>query len=600
MGKRTPEGGERSMANTLDYAEVSKLRQHLAQQWNSAHAQWRQWHDIHDQHHKIRYAAPANVRKLGIARAKIAAMVDTLVTTQPTVTRAVVAAGKVHDDLADKAKNWGKALLLHTAVSGAVTPPFRSAAVYLALIGYAAGVVRWDDKAWDVPMPEKGRGYQKRLDLYKREQRRRFPFVIEFPHPARILLPHTESRPTVGIEIASMYGWQVEEMLRAQDLPTDDLHAKPYDAVEVLNYWDEQKRGLFINKQEVEVRDNALGRVPFVHGFSGYGHEGIPSGDMSVTMPTGVMGAAGPKPEDLAVGLLAGVVDSIRALDEFMTAVGYLVQTAAYPTYFTSENAEELARKMEEAGIGGIVQVGDPQNALKPSEIPQMGAWMAGHAAMLRQDIEEGTASGSVQGQLSPNVPTATGQAMQLGQARLRFGMPMHHLNLMAAEAVGLCARMTAERGETVTIDEYACGADDFEGSYDFTVDFMADDEGELLRKKNLGMEEYEKKLLDFDSYQEDVAGRPDSSVIRRKINLDTAMASPEIQGAIIQAATALFQMKLAQRNQGGGSGNGRNPAPAPPAGFTTMPGGPQEAAQAQQGMEQVPGEGIARVVPNG
>ncbi len=589
----------------IDYTYVEKLKKHFTNLWQPAYLNWEKWHDVHDQRHLIRFAQPAQARKLGIARSKISAMVDTLVTNDPTVTRERVDEGQAHEAKADKAEKWSKGLLVHAMTSGTVIPPFRSAGLYLALLGYSAGVVRWDDKVWNVKgKVARGPGYKKRLAEFERQKAKAFPFVIEFPHPARILLPYQERQPSVGIEIASMYGWQVKEMLDSQGLEYTDVH-DDYASLEVLNYWDEQKRGLFVDKQDVEVRDNALGKVPFVHGFSGYGHERMPSES-----------SMGPSTDDLAVGLLAGITGSIVALDEANTALTFLIQLASYPQYFTTENAEELTRKLNEAGLGGIVHVDtDPTHALQPSQIPQLGAWVFEQIASLRHDIDEGTYQGVVAGEISPRTPTATGTAVSLGQARLKFGEPMNQLNLMAGEILGLCARMTAERGETVTIDGVACGADDFEGNYDFMVDFMAKDEGQKLRDTAAANEGYKAGTESFEGVQE-AKGVADVTGKWKEVLIGKARTSEQYQAAVLEQAIGIVKQRMADEAakkarfaavaippppeptmpQPGPLGPDGQPLPQQPQGFTTLPNGPQETGGIQRNMEQ----GLSRVIPTG
>ena len=124
---------------TYDY--VIGVRKHLEDVWRPARAKWQEWHDLHDQKHLIRFSLPADVRKLGIARSKVSAMVDTLITNEPTVSRKLVKEGQAHEDNADKAENWGKGLLRRVAVAGGPVPPFRTAAYFLALLGYRVFVV---------------------------------------------------------------------------------------------------------------------------------------------------------------------------------------------------------------------------------------------------------------------------------------------------------------------------------------------------------------------------------------------------------------------------------------------------------------------------
>src|SRR3990167_507231 len=340
-------------------------------------------------------------------------------------------------------------------------------------------------------------------------------------------------------------------------------------------------------KKDCSLRDNGYGIVPFTHGFSGFGHEHMPTAGYTNSYGAAVAGSAGPAPEDMAVGLLAGVTDSILALDEMNTALTHLVQLATYTQYFTNENAEGLARKMADAGYGGFIHVdGDPARALQPTQIPQMGAWVSEQINRLYRDIDDGTFQGAIAGQSSPNVPTATGQAMQVGQIFLKFGMPLRQLGLMAGELLGFCARMTALRGESVTIDGITCGADDFEGNYDFEVDFMAKNEGQMLRDTAAALDRYAKGAGSFEDLQR-AMGETDVTGRWTELMLSNARKSDQYQEAVLTNAIQIVQQRLADKKakEAAAKGMPLQTNPTPHQGFTQMQDGPQEAQQVQQTM---------------
>lgn len=585
----------------LTYSEAVEARQEFRKLWNKAHDNWKEWEDFYEQKHEVRFVKPAEPRKLGLARNKINVMVDTLVTRKPKVTRKPVKDTQQSKDRADRGEKWAQALLWRSALGGQNgMPPFRTAGFYLALLGYGTGAVRWDDSVWDAKADiARGPGYKRRLEEWKTSRKRAFPFLLEFPHPGRVLMPPMEKKPTIVIETASMYGWQVSGLLE-QEAPESawEFKGKQYDVVEVVQHWDTENRSLYIAGEVAEQGENGLGVVPYVHGFSGRGFEHMPSYGSLSYGPIGGDGTGmlGPKAEDMAVGHLAGITDSIRYLDEFNTAQRWNALRASYPTIYTTEDAEELQRALEKAGLGGIVTVGEPP---KYEDLPNIGAWMQQVSVDARRDVDEGTFAGVVQGEVTPGVTTATQHAMQLGAARVGFDMPMTQLNLMAGEMLGLCARMVSLRGESVTIGEVTCSADDFEGNYDFEVDFQAKDEGQKLREENSGMEKFKMGLLDFEGFQ-DIAGVGDATGMRKRIFVDRARQSEPVQNAVFEAAMAFFRAKVAKkaREEQKVNGNqGMPPTPGQMPGFIPQPGGVQEGRQAQQGMAQVPGQGIERVI---
>ena len=581
------------------WEKVEVYRRSLTELWTPAWEQWRRWEELVNQEHFIEYAAPARVRKLGLAQAKIQAMVDTLVTTSPKVTRKPINDSKEAAAKADKVEKWGAGLLRKAASQLFLTPPYRTAASYLSLLGYAAGVVRWDDELWPKE-PERGRGYRARLETFEESKKRAFPFILEFPHPGRVLLPSNEKQPSMAIEIATMFKWQVDKMMGRSE---EEAAGQPFDLIQVVTYWDEDWRGMFADTEEVKVTVNGLGFIPWTHGFAGYGRERMPTNILSAGQgaTTPASGDFGPTPKNLARGLLAGVEDSIVYLDEDNTAKRALTMLAAYPVEVIEGDAEEYAQQKSEGGLGAVISVTDITKQ-KWQALPNVAPWMENAAARAMADVEMGTVSSIVQGQRTPGTETATQHAMMLGASRQKFEMPMQQLNYFAAQQLAFCAKMLVARGERVTIDDVTCGADDFQGYYEFEVDFMAKDEGTMLRDKADAREEYEKGLIDFKTYQ-DIAGRGDASGLSRSIFVEKALQSEQAMGPIIEAAVSAFRQKVEKEGVRFAPQEPAGGPPTPeegPTPFTAQPNGPVEAQQVTQGMTQgaVPAEAFGRVVP--
>ena len=574
------------------FESVDKKRQSLVKLWQPAWVNWRTWEKLVNQEHILEYAAPARVRKLGLAKAKIQAMVDTLVTNTPTVTRKPVNESEKAKQAADKVEKWATGLLHQAASRTFLIPPYRQAATFLALLGYAVGVVRWDDTAWPKE-PGRGRGYRARQELYKESKGRAFPFILEFPHPGRVLLPSNERQPSIVIEVATMFKWQLDKMMGRTE---EESQGESFDLFEVLLYWDEDWRATFAGNEEIQVTSNGLGFIPWTHGFAGYGLERMPTDISNAGGGTRVSDVSdmGPTPVNLARGLLSGVEDSIIYLDEYNTAKRALTMRAAYPVRLTEEDAEELANQLSEGGLGAVVSVKDIQRT-KWEDIPNVGAWMDGAAAQAMADIEMGTVSSIVQGQRPAGIDTATQHAMMLGASRQKFEMPMQQLNYFAAQMLSFCARMVCARGESVTIDDVTCSEDDFQGYFEFQVDFLAKDEGTRSREMASAREDFKLGLIDFDGYQ-DVAGQSDASGLKRRIFVDKALASEQTMGPILEAAVSAFKQRVEKEGVRFAPPSQQQRQPAP---FTATPGGAVEAQQMQQGMEAtVTNQDMNRAMP--
>lgn len=544
---------------------VTDRRKDLLEQWATAHKNWAEWESYYNKKHKVRVVAPAVERRLATGRSKVMSMVDTMVANYAKVERKPRKEGSDAQTQADKLENWAKGLLRRVTSESLVVPPFRLGAEHLALYGYTVSVVRWD------------------------ENNSEFPFVVDFPPPTRALLPPMERKPSMAIETMTMFAYQVAEMLDEESLP--DLHTKSdFDLLQVVISWDKEWQFLMVDGVEAYSKANGFGFVPYTHGYSGKGHE------MSTTDSAGVVGGTvGAKPEELAIGILASVLDSIVTMDEHYSAMLALSLASIYKHYVTTEDSEEMARQISEAGLAGVVQI-TPGGELKWQDSPNVSPIVNMVAGLARADIDQGTFAGEVQGQRSPGVETATQHAMMLGTARMGFELPIAQLNYMAQENLAFCGRMMKARGESVTIDGITVHPDEFEGDYHFNVDFTQKDEAQQLRLKESGMREYQSGLLDFDSYQQENAGRQDATGIRLKVLRDQIMKSPMILETVTEMADSTFRRKSGlpprvQPQQPGAPAEGQEPE-------VPQPGGAAQAEQLYQGMTNVPGQPMQRLVP--
>ena len=558
----------------------------LLEEWKLAHAAWVKIEEFIDQRHYVRFVDPAVVRRLGIARSKVFAMVDTLVTDKPTVTRAPLRETAKAKERAEKLTKWAKGDLRRVALSQLTIPPFRAASFNLTAFGYFVMVSRWDDALW----PEKPEsGGKAETDAWEKKRARSFPLCIEAPHPARVLMPPMERQPKLAIESSTMRVWEVAR--RWPELG-EELHGDPFATVELVYYVDENYTGLTIDGREAWIRENNSGLIPYTHGYASMGYEHSPT----YTAGAGVA-SLGPSPEHLAVGILEGILDSITARDELNTAIVQLIAQASHLRIFSGDqDAEELGANLRRAGSGGIIPGPKPET----EDPPQISPALFQAVGMIEQDINTGTFPAVVEGRREIGVTTATQHAEMLGTARQKFGMPIQEVNTAAGLHLGIHGQMLEEREETVTVDGIAVSGEDFEGVYDFTVDFLAKDEGAMMRERAQSMEEVQAGLRSNERHWE-VTGVSDPMDEERDIWLDAAKRSPEVNTRIVQAAIAKFQARHpmpAQPPMPGG--NGAVPPVGPGvepmvSGFVETQGSPEEAYQVQQGMLQTPGAGIER-----
>ena len=133
----------------LTAATILDLRSQLLQDvWNTAHQNWRDARFYFDMQHKIEVGAPdVPKRLLGLARSKVLAMADTMVTDDPIVTRKANR-GKADKRLKDEDELWGQGALRDLCLPSGLQPPFKIGASNLALYGCTIVALRWNDARW--------------------------------------------------------------------------------------------------------------------------------------------------------------------------------------------------------------------------------------------------------------------------------------------------------------------------------------------------------------------------------------------------------------------------------------------------------------------
>lgn len=580
---------------TVEY--ITGLREELKETWGKAHAGWVEWVKFFKIEHDIRAFEETQKRRLSYARSKILAMVDSQVTDNPRVTRKPQGEGAAHKAEADKVEKVAVGILRKGAQTWGLVPPFRTCALFLALLGYGELLVRLDSSRWP-KKPRKGtKGYEEALERWERERRNAFPWVIEAPYPARVLLPPNEREPSFAVESATMYNWQIE-----RDYGIGPHDGKLMGVTDTILYMDREQVGLVIGKEMVVKKRNPYKIVPYTHAYAGMGIE-HPS---SYSLGEGSSSDLGPAPEDLAVGLLGGNEEEIRAADELVTAFLHMALLSSYQTiylpYAVDSASFQAARK--KAGLGGTFQLpaGVDPNTIKYGDVPRLDPWVFQVLQTYLQGLEGGTFSGIVQGQIAPNVPTATGQAMLLGSSRLKFGLPLQQLNYMAGQCLGFIARMTEVIGDEFWVEGIPFSGKDFEGNYDFEVNFMAKDEASQMRRTAQNLDLLKVDSISLEKLIEET-GESDVTGEMRRILVGKMLKDPALLGQIMQLG-----MQLAQKKVGVSLPPPTvvpvTPAVPPPGGmgqpqpFVQPPGGLGEAQQVQQGMEQIPGQGMERALP--
>ena len=195
---------------------------------------------------------------------------------------------------------------------------------------------------------------------------------------------------------------------------------------------------------------------------------------------------------------------------------------------------------------------------------------------------------------------------MLLMSSRQKFGLPLMQLNYMAGQCLGFIARMAEVQGEEFWVDGIPFTGKDFEGNYDFEVNFLAKDEASQMRQTAQSLELYKAGAKSLEQLIEDSGESDVTGELRRimigKMRNDPALLK-QIQGLAMQIVQKKRGITLLPETPAPAPqppGEAGPPWPIPgqqPQPFVAQPGGPQEATQVQRGMEQIPGEGMERAI---
>ena len=487
------------------YADIEEHRQGLLKQWEKFREQYKEIEALLNGDYLIRTIRKDKKSfKLGIAATKMQAMVDSMITNKPKVTREPIAEGIAHKDLANKGEKWGEAVLEEIAVAKQMVPPFKSAGRYLGM-GYAILVTRLDDSVYG----KKPEGKAKR-EKWEKEKPFKFPFVIEAPNPCRILLPPMEREPSMAIESQTLKVFEVQSRYPGLELGS----SKMYDQVEIVHFWTPEWH-VVCKGTEIFVLPNVYGFVSYTHAFAGYGWEHAPT----YSVGEGSQSDLGPHPEDLARSLLWSAKDSIIATVEITNAMHEYAMRGIFYTLLTPGDNEGIARQLAEADIGAIVSTeGVDPTKIIPLSTPDLPPYIFNVDSLFKQEIEMDTFPAVVQGEIAPNVTTATQTAVSLSAARMKFELPIQQLNYMASMSLGYCARMLTAIGETMRIGGVTINGDTFEGNYRFKVDFMSKDPGERLRASADGREEVKLGGKSLETHMQEDEGIGDATGETMKI----------------------------------------------------------------------------------
>lgn len=589
---------------------ITNLRRELEDnQWSRAREAWREVEVILHHETQVEKITGDETYHSPKGNAKIQAMVDTIITSAPKITRNSKSTSEASIQRDDKLVKMAKALLVVSEHKG-ILPPFNQGAFNLASYGYTNMGLRINMKHF----PQRafaGKGKKKFLAQREKVRMQEEPFWIDCGHPSWVLLPPGEVEPPFALEIQVRKAYDVEREFGVKLEGTT-----PWQDVEVLVYTSKEYRAVVMGAELGGVTENGWGFVPHVQGFAGFGFPRMVA--RGGTSTTG--NSYGYRSEDLAVSLIRTAHDALRDRDTLMTALRRLAMKAAYQLEIVGGGEDAVDIAVQRA-TGGIVQVNDVNN-IKWEEIPEASRTFMEALRIIDGDIDDATFVGVVQGERTPGVTTASQHLAQLGAARLRFGTAMGKLNQMAEILLKQVLQVIEIADESAMIGGVLVEPEDIQGNYKFNVQFAEGDEESNLRKIDTGLRLFQAKAIGSRDLLQKWVGEEDVEQAMENLDTEETLRSPAIQERKLALVDAIIKGKYPEvvlpgeapkapppLGQGGMSGNGQMPvAPATAPGLGGMgvppvtqpnplqemvrPGSAEEKALAMSQLRQGGGQG--------
>lgn len=494
--------------------------------------------------------------------------VDHIITRNPIVTCPPLAETAKGQTTADKLEKLGMSILSYNTSHNPM-PPAKSAAKDAAIYGLFC----FKGPIYNELPPDSE-------DYYGQK----FPIIFRTVNPMSLLPSPTCFWFGEGpvIEVKKKTVAEVK-MLWPKYKPGNK---KDDDELELVEYWSIRWKAYIADGQPVEIVPNVYGYVPYEIGFSGLGRIGV-------------------KPEELAVGLLYRVLQSLEIEARTVSAIDAIVQNHAYIKLACEIPPEELKLT---TGPGGIVYVPKEAN-IHPLYEMKVPPFLYDHLGNIRSSIREATYSKVVQGENPPGTTSGYHQRLNISEVRLKFGDVKDNIQFKLGNILGKSAYMIEHLiRKPVSIwgslhnkhYEETIGPEDIKGHHVFNIDLSETTPEEAERRIMVGSQLLEKGHITFKDFLEHFRREADVNGYIKQQMVERVLNSPMIQEAL--AASAAQQWGLDQyiaqaqaqlkTNQSGSQMPFVGGAPGTPQ--PAAPGSPEELdlMMRQQMMMTPPGAG--------
>lgn len=509
---------------------ITRLKDHLAGVWKAARQKWEEV----DTYYNLEFRLwPTGMDRPEYRSPRARSIIDNAVDNQlsgiPHAHRPPRGRSELAKIEADRIEPWVQAALVESA-SQELQPTWKQLGKNLLLYGYTIleTALTFDGRPDepeedDFDSPE---DFKRAFNIWKHEHEEWLPFRLRAPHPARVLLDPTSRKPSQAIKQMKLYAWKLAQITESADdrgaaVKTFQVKENPYELVDCTEYWSKEWHGLTIRDELYIVEKNIWGFLPFSHTFSGFGQE-------KTNSPAGI------QPENLAVGMIEFLRDSLLIQSQALSGRHNSLLEASFQIWGTPKSAAEIANHLRQ----GDIVPGINRSDLFKVEIPNLQQWMFQAIQELDDDLEASTFSKQLSGRRERGVSTVGQQAILSTAAAKKFVQLQRQIESMASiSASHILQLMDTVIDEEVTINGHSLHPRILRHNYAVKVSFEIIDPVLQLQQRQLGMQEVAQGLKSKETYWSADARLEDATGEKKRILKEMVEANPEVISILAQAA---------------------------------------------------------------
>ena len=505
------------MSDQPDAASMDRDWGHLDKVWSKAQEHWRELDSYYWRTFEVWSSKKKGERGRPFYHpARPASIVDhavnTLLAYKPHVTVYPLKEGvTIHEDRADAKEAFLQAVLEETALKSSVLT-WKQLSKHMVHYGYGVlegpiADVLSRPKLPDDPTEEE-------REIWEAQMLGWNPFQFDAIHPARVKMDPREKKPSLAVKRYKQYAHVLEEITgRRQRRGLIDYtwqgRDNPYALIQVTEWWDEEWHALSAEGGGLLFAEkNVYGFVPFAHAFAGGGME--------------VTDLAEFDPIYWCKGILTPVIDSLKAEAQQASARHNAVLNRAFAR-LASKDPEATAQALEEDGVIPVTET-------EWLQYPDLTAAMFSAAQDVAKDIEEGTYSRVVSGQVSTE--TVGELAMRTSAALRNFEAPAKQVEEIATVGGGRVFMLMdrLEELEHLTIQGHRLTKEQIDHTYACKVTFDLVDPVIQMQMRELGLREVESGNKSRLTYWETDLRLEDAARERERLDQERLREHPYYQ----------------------------------------------------------------------